>query len=230
MKIVKEYGRNDGYNFEIDKKLLCIKNGDYSAKKNTGTKNTLAINSFMTIWLLTLPEKFKEWFEKRNSIFNVLTEVETVVYFTGIPSFPHFAEPNLQTSLTGTQDKDKYEFLPTTWTLMECFQYYYHQKGILWSTESIEAEWNSENNTNSQNNLPETTDISSDRSDDKVAAEEETKEGVSNDDNNFGFQTENDNTWNEFAAIKKDTDEEEEIRRLRAKPNQQRKSPSSSTN
>ena len=69
MKIVKEYGRNDGYNFETDKKLLCIKNGNYSAKKNTGTKNTLAINSFMTIWLLTLPEKFQEWFEKRNSYF-----------------------------------------------------------------------------------------------------------------------------------------------------------------
>ena len=62
----------------------------------------------MTIWLLTLPEKFQEWFEKRNSIFNALTEVETFAYFTGIPSFPHFAEPNLQTSLTGTQHKDQY--------------------------------------------------------------------------------------------------------------------------
>jgi hypothetical protein len=30
MKIVKEYGRNDGYNFDTDKKLLCIKNGNYS--------------------------------------------------------------------------------------------------------------------------------------------------------------------------------------------------------
>ena len=101
---------------------------------------------------------------------------------------------------------------------MDCFQYYYQQKGILWSTESIEAEWNSENNTNSQNNLPGTTDISLDRSDDKVA-EEETKEGVSNDDNNFGFHTEVDNTWNEFAAVKKDTDDEEEARKLQAKPN-----------
>ncbi|HEX5978949.1 MAG TPA: hypothetical protein VFY68_16825, partial [Nitrososphaeraceae archaeon] len=68
MNIVKVYGRNDGYNFETDNKLLCIRNGNYSDQRNFDrTKNTLAINSFMTIWLLTLPEKFQEWFEKRNS-------------------------------------------------------------------------------------------------------------------------------------------------------------------
>jgi hypothetical protein len=41
MKIVKEYGRNDGYNFETDKKLLCIKNGNYSDQKKLEPKTPL---------------------------------------------------------------------------------------------------------------------------------------------------------------------------------------------
>ena len=59
LHIVKRYGRNDGYNFEKDEKLTKIISGDFSDQKtNDKNRSILAIDSFMTIWLLTLPEKF----------------------------------------------------------------------------------------------------------------------------------------------------------------------------
>src|SRR5687767_16020013 len=88
MHIVKKYGRNDDYNFETDPKLDCIKTGDYSDQKNLDkTKNILAINSFTTIWLLTLPEKFQEWFENRNLLSNAAPEGGTMFFFHWDPFF-----------------------------------------------------------------------------------------------------------------------------------------------
>ena len=40
-----------------------VKTGLYSAQGKTDvTKQTLAIDSFATIWLITVPEKFAEWY------------------------------------------------------------------------------------------------------------------------------------------------------------------------
>src|SRR5687767_15643024 len=119
MKIVKKYGRNDDYNFKTDKKLDCIKTGDYSDQKNLDrNKIILAINSFTTIWLLTLPEKFQEWFDQCKTLFNAINKAGTLGYFTGIPSFPHLTGLNTKNCLIGWPDPNKYEFLPMTWSLM----------------------------------------------------------------------------------------------------------------
>jgi len=65
MHVVKEFGRSKEYNFEKDQKLGAIVSGPYGDSTQTDlTKRTLSLDSFMTIWLLTVPEKFKEWFEK----------------------------------------------------------------------------------------------------------------------------------------------------------------------
>ena len=76
MFIVKTYGRNDLYDFTTDKKLSFIKYGEFSDVNCYGTEKQkiLALDSFMTIWLLTLPEKFMEWCDKhkRKMILNQL--------------------------------------------------------------------------------------------------------------------------------------------------------------
>src|SRR5687767_9319364 len=128
MKLLKKYGRNDDYNFETDEKLACIRFGKHSDQHTTNrTKIILGINSFTAIWLLTLPEKFQEWFEQRNTLSNAINDVGPTVFFTGIPTFPHYTTLNINTSLTGRPDKNRYEFLPDTWNLMDCFEYYYKQ-------------------------------------------------------------------------------------------------------
>ena len=57
MHIVKTYGRNTEYDFQTDQKLAVIKTGNFSDQENNDKRKiTLAFDSFMTIWLLTLPE------------------------------------------------------------------------------------------------------------------------------------------------------------------------------
>jgi len=199
MQIVKKFGRNDKYNFENDEKLAKIKSGMHSVIENSvPPKSTLAISSFMTIWLLTLPEKFQEWFKNRNSLSN-LAPGDDKLFFTGTPSFPIFAAPNSQTSLIGHPDKIKYEFLPKTWSLLECFEYYYNQKGM-WSTMSVEKEWDSVNKM-----------FATDSSDNEE--ENENEEGGSKDERNKEGQTKSkDDSKQASAAIKTDTDEEEDTK------------------
>ena len=62
MNVVKSYGRNCYYDFEKDDKLAFVKQGELRTQSiNDKNKATLSIDGFMTIWLLTLPEKFLEW-------------------------------------------------------------------------------------------------------------------------------------------------------------------------
>src|SRR5688500_294520 len=64
MQVVKTYGCYYDYHFESDEQLTVIKSSTSIDKlKNNKTHLTIAFDSFMTIWLLTLPEKFKEWFQ-----------------------------------------------------------------------------------------------------------------------------------------------------------------------
>src|SRR5687767_12627348 len=76
MKIVKTFGRTDKYKFDNDEKLAFIIS-DQSGDQNTTdkNKNMLLIDSFMTIWLLTLPAKFQEWYEKCPTLFDPNVEV-----------------------------------------------------------------------------------------------------------------------------------------------------------
>src|SRR5687768_3988396 len=68
MTIVKNYGRQPNYNFEEDERLARIMNGNHGPRAKA-TKNQVicALDSFLTIFLITLPEKFKQWYEYHNS-------------------------------------------------------------------------------------------------------------------------------------------------------------------
>ena len=64
MKIVKKHGRDPHYEWENDCDLSLIKKGDFGEEAgNDNIKQILAFDGFTTIWLLTLPEKFKEWYD-----------------------------------------------------------------------------------------------------------------------------------------------------------------------
>ncbi len=65
LHIVKTYGRNPNYDFDNDQRLFHIRNGNFSVRNHTDrTKQILLIDSFITIWLLTLPEKFQAWYAR----------------------------------------------------------------------------------------------------------------------------------------------------------------------
>src|SRR5687767_13639114 len=107
MRVVKKYGRNDGYNFGTDEKLRCIRNGDNSDQTIIDrTKNIIAINSFTSIWLLTLPEKFKEWFENRNLLANLAPEGGDVVFSLGSLHFHIIKNPIFTLLLLVSQIKN----------------------------------------------------------------------------------------------------------------------------
>ena len=90
MSIVKKYGRNAQYNFKNDSKLTKIMKGDYGDQMSGDkVKNIIAIDSFMTIWLITLPEKFHEWW-KYNRSQNKITKSEKFFNYNEVPSFPTF--------------------------------------------------------------------------------------------------------------------------------------------
>lgn len=62
MHIVKKYSRNCEYNFNSHPKLATGPSSDQS--KTDRNKIILCIDGFLSIWLLTLPEKFKEWYNQ----------------------------------------------------------------------------------------------------------------------------------------------------------------------
>ena len=62
MKIVIKYGRKPEYNFEKDENLAKIMDGNFGTEgKDTKNFVTCAFDSFLTIWLCSLPEKFIQW-------------------------------------------------------------------------------------------------------------------------------------------------------------------------
>ena len=64
MKIVKKFGRKPDYDFEKDERLARIMDGNFGVGgKDTKNYVACAFDSFLTIWLCTLPEKFKQWFD-----------------------------------------------------------------------------------------------------------------------------------------------------------------------
>ena len=59
MQVVIKYRRSDLYEFDLNEKLSVIKSGiSDDVITNEKIRQILSFNSFITIWLLTLPEKF----------------------------------------------------------------------------------------------------------------------------------------------------------------------------
>ena len=139
MKIVKKHGREPAYNWEEDPDLTVIRNGEFGgheAAKNK-LKVILAFDGFTSIWLLTLPEKFKEWYEyhMQNNLNQPGVRCK-VLNLTEKPTFPIFDESHSKLDcnpITG------YKFLPKTWNLMTAFEYFLRQEA-LWLTKSITNE------------------------------------------------------------------------------------------
>ena len=88
LQVVTKYGQSYDYNFETDDQLTLIKTGMFSDQsKNNITQIMISINSFMTIWLLTVPEKFKEWFEKHDGTENTSDKAGSVMSIGDNPTF-----------------------------------------------------------------------------------------------------------------------------------------------
>ena len=132
------YGRYDTYNFSTDETFALIKCGDFSNCFNNNTEKLkiLAIDSFITIWLLTLPEKFKEWFDNCNKDSLNAT---TVMSHTEEPSFPVFQKAKTYTLLSKNPITSSWKLLPKSWNLLDSFKHFFDQNEK-WSTKSIEAE------------------------------------------------------------------------------------------
>src|SRR5688572_25521618 len=141
MKIVYKYGRHPKYDFDKDERLSKILNGKHGQKGKPDKNHvTGAFDSFLTIWLLTLPEKFREWYNicgiKGSQKKCPATKV---MNYNEIALFPRFALGDSSKLLIYPQCKN-YDYLPKSWNLMKCFEYYLLQKEF-WTTKSIEAEW-----------------------------------------------------------------------------------------
>lgn len=62
MTIDQKYGRKPDFNFDNDENLAMVLDGAYGPKgKVNRNQVTIAFDSFLTIYLVTLPEKFKQW-------------------------------------------------------------------------------------------------------------------------------------------------------------------------
>ena len=121
MSILKTHGRNTECNFMNDPKLKKIIEGD-SGYKPLGDKpkNILAFDSFITIWLITLPEKFVEWYKHHNTSEDINTNSKPFLNYVEVPNFPNFY-PDFYSSLE--KDSTLEHFLPSSWNLKNCFQY-----------------------------------------------------------------------------------------------------------
>ena len=68
MTIAETHKRNQFYNFANDKKLTKLLNREYGLSGQTKKiEVTIAFDNFLTIWLCTLPEKFKQWYKFHKS-------------------------------------------------------------------------------------------------------------------------------------------------------------------
>lgn len=74
-----------------------------------------------------------------------------------MPSFPAFVRTS-HSNLLINQPSNLYEFLPSTWDLLECFEYYFKQKELWW-TKSLEYEYKFLLEKTDESNCPETSDL-----------------------------------------------------------------------
>ena len=141
MEIVKQHGQYNEYDFNSDKKLEFIKSNVWNNHiYNKKTRQILSIDSFTTIWLITLPEKFQEWFENHKKPNNANLKETLVMTLKESPSFPIFVHFNVSTKLPPSPYTKSYKLLPDTWNLMNCFKSFYDQNEK-WTSKSINAEF-----------------------------------------------------------------------------------------
>ena len=141
LDLVKNNGRYDGYYFGSDYDLSEILNGKFGTELcNNQKKLTLCFDSFMTIWLLTLPEKFKEWFDHYDNNFDEEIQDRAHFNFAERPNFPFF-DKNDNTQLCKRENAKSWNFLPKSWILNKCYKFYYGQT-THWMKKFIEYEIN----------------------------------------------------------------------------------------
>ena len=100
MSIVYTYGRNPDYDFASDERLAKILNGRYGLHGKTDKKHVLgAFDSFLTIWLLTLLEKFEEWFQAFKPDNQKKYPETKIMNFNQYPIFPYFSVDTDSTEL-----------------------------------------------------------------------------------------------------------------------------------
>src|SRR5687767_5028557 len=149
LQIVKKYGKNPQYNFEDDEKLKKIKSGSFGDQLNADTiKGRLAMNTFTTIWLMSLPEKFKEWYETAMAPGSLDLVCTPIMSHWDTPGFPEF-ESDSFTKLICNKNSGSFDFLPQTWKLMPAFEAFFKQTEM-WCTKSIEWECNQSHRINSE--------------------------------------------------------------------------------
>src|SRR5688500_3840694 len=136
MKIVIKHGRKPNYDFGKDEKLTKIMEGSNGTEGKTTKNNvTCVFNSFLTIWLCTLPEKFKQWYEHHNSKTKKHAPATIIMDLNQAPSFPWYLAARHFTKLA-LPWKHNYDHLPSSWNLLECFEHYLEQKELR-TTQSI---------------------------------------------------------------------------------------------
>ena len=125
LNIVTKYGRNPEYNFEKDAGLEFLLQGEYGVfKQDEKVKQLLALDGFLTIWLITLPEKFKEWYENCNKTNCAATFAARDIHIMDtmeVPNFPKF-EGSKETKMALTYKAVSYNFLPDSWNLEVAFE------------------------------------------------------------------------------------------------------------
>ena len=129
-KLLKIWKTMINTNFEKqDWKIGKLKSGkDSSSKKAKNPKSTLAINSFMTIWLLTLPKNFRNGFDKCSSLSN-MTPKDDIDFLLMSHYFPVFIHPTLKHLFLHNPGPNLYESYQEDWNLMSCFEHFITQKG-----------------------------------------------------------------------------------------------------
>ena len=125
LTLVKKYGNNPAYNFDQDVKLSKILNGKHGLQgKNDNKHITCAIDSFMKIWLLTLPEKFQEWYDYHIRAHTGHYERSLYMDLTVTPTFPVFNPDVDSTMLYSNPETKDYSFLPCRWNFCVCFEHF----------------------------------------------------------------------------------------------------------
>src|SRR5688500_17085588 len=117
-----------------------VLNGAYGPK-GKANKNQVecAFDSFLTIYFVTLPEKFKQWYNYHNGgIWDNYAQAAKM-NLRGIPIFPMLENKSDHSKLFLNPVTEDYDYLPGTWDLLECFEYSLNQTET-WTTSSILAE------------------------------------------------------------------------------------------
>src|SRR5687767_7120016 len=137
----------------------------------------------MTIWLLILPERFKEWYKNRSAERVDGIKDYKVMILGEKPTFPIYWPATSNTGLGRNEKTQSYELLPPSWNLLECFKFFLEQEDQ-WNTNSIDAEFSSQWDVKSKKKMPpeqETlpdSDVQKEKEKDK-----ETKDENENNDN-----------------------------------------------